>query len=153
MFLYVCKQTFGKLYRCMTREFLELKMRNFQGIIFIWTRTHWEIFESALLHLKKFRKIHRKTHVPETLLLKKRLWHRCFPVNFAKFLRTPFSIEPLRWLLLNLCKHFYGKIWKKLHISKSSNIFKFLLSIYRLNMFALGWKRNEVIRFHRNIKF
>ena len=23
-------------------------------------------------------------------LLKNRLWHRCFPVNFAKFLRTPF---------------------------------------------------------------
>ena len=23
-------------------------------------------------------------------LLKKRLWRRCFPVNFAKFLRTPF---------------------------------------------------------------
>ena len=22
--------------------------------------------------------------------LKKRLWHRCFPVNFAKFLKTPF---------------------------------------------------------------
>ena len=22
------------------------------------------------------------------ILLKKRLWHRCFPVNFAKFLRT-----------------------------------------------------------------
>ena len=26
-------------------------------------------------------------------LLKKRLWHRCFPVNFAKFIRTPFFIE------------------------------------------------------------
>ena len=36
---------------------------------------------------------------PETLL-KKRLWHRCFPVNLAKFLRTPFHIEHLRWLLL-----------------------------------------------------
>ena len=24
-------------------------------------------------------------------LFKKRLWHRCFPVNFVKFLRTPFS--------------------------------------------------------------
>ena len=24
-------------------------------------------------------------------ILKKRLWDRCFPVNFAKFLRTPFS--------------------------------------------------------------
>ena len=35
-------------------------------------------------------------------LLKKRLWHGCFPVNFAKFLRTPFIIEHLRWLLLQL---------------------------------------------------
>ena len=25
----------------------------------------------------------------------------CFPVNFAKFLRTSFFIEHLRWLLLN----------------------------------------------------
>ena len=33
-------------------------------------------------------------------LLKKRFWHRCFPVNFAKFLRTPFLTEQLRWLLL-----------------------------------------------------
>ena len=28
-----------------------------------------------------------------------RLWHRCFPVNFLKFVRTPFSIEHLSWLL------------------------------------------------------
>ena len=35
----------------------------------------------------KFCKIHRKTLAT---LLKKRLWHRCFPVNFTKFLRTPF---------------------------------------------------------------
>ena len=27
------------------------------------------------------------------LLLKKSPWLRCFPVNFAKFLRTPFFIE------------------------------------------------------------
>ena len=33
-------------------------------------------------------------------LLKKKLWHRCFPVNFVKFLRTPFHIEHLLWLLL-----------------------------------------------------
>ena len=36
-------------------------------------------------------------------LLKKRLWHKCFPVNFAKFLRTPFLTEHLRWLLLDIC--------------------------------------------------
>ena len=32
-------------------------------------------------------------------LLKKRLWPRCFPVNFAKFLRAPFFIEHHRWLI------------------------------------------------------
>ena len=37
-------------------------------------------------------------------LLKKRLWHRCFPVNFAKFVRTPFIIEHLWWLLLNITR-------------------------------------------------
>ena len=35
-------------------------------------------------------------------LLKKRLWHKCFPVNFAKFLRTLFCTEHLRWLHLNI---------------------------------------------------
>ena len=34
-------------------------------------------------------------------LLKKRLWHRCFPVNFAKFLRTVFLTEYLSRLLLS----------------------------------------------------
>ena len=29
-------------------------------------------------------------------LLKKRLWHRCFPENFANFSKTPFFIEHLR---------------------------------------------------------
>ena len=32
--------------------------------------------------------------------LKRRLWHRCFPAYFAKFLRTPFYTEHLQWLLL-----------------------------------------------------
>ena len=37
---------------------------------------------------------------PATLL--KSLWHRCFPVNFAKFLKTSFFTEHLQWLLLLL---------------------------------------------------
>ena len=37
---------------------------------------------------------------PETLF-KKRIWRKCFPVNFAKFQRTTFSIEHLWQLLLN----------------------------------------------------
>ena len=33
-------------------------------------------------------------------LLRKRLWHRCFPVNFAKFLRILFLTQHLWWLLV-----------------------------------------------------
>ena len=33
-------------------------------------------------------------------LSKKRLWRRCFPVNFVKFVRPSFFTEHLRWLLL-----------------------------------------------------
>ena len=40
---------------------------------------------------------------PSTLL-KKKLWHSCFPVNFLKLLRMPFSIEQLSWLLLQISK-------------------------------------------------
>ena len=46
-------------------------------------------------------------------LLKKRLWYRCFPVNFAKFLRKSFFIEHLRWLLLNLL----SRLWLKTSIN------------------------------------
>ena len=37
-------------------------------------------------------------------LLKKRLWHRCFLVNVAKFLRILFFIEHFWWLLLMLLR-------------------------------------------------
>ena len=33
---------------------------------------------------------------------KKRLWHRCFPMKFANFLRTPIFIKYLWWLLLEV---------------------------------------------------
>ena len=32
--------------------------------------------------------------------IKKRLQHRCFPVKFVKFLKTPFFTEKFQWLLL-----------------------------------------------------
>ena len=40
-------------------------------------------------------------------LLKKRLWHGFFPINFTKFLRTPFLTEHLQWLLLNNYSFFH----------------------------------------------
>ena len=41
-------------------------------------------------------------------LLKKRLWHRCFPMKFLKFFRIPISTEHLWWQLLNFIKFWYG---------------------------------------------
>ena len=41
------------------------------------------------------------------LYLKKRLLHRCFAVNFAKYLRTTFLTEHLWWLLLLIFNFFY----------------------------------------------
>ena len=46
--------------------------------------------------------------MPESLFLRKRLWHRCFPVNFAKFLRT-LSLQNTSGRLL----HFYIIIYKR----------------------------------------
>ena len=56
----------------------------------IFTRKHlcWSLF------LIKFSKKFIKNFI------KKRLQHRCFPANIAKFLRTTFFIQHLWWLLL-----------------------------------------------------
>ena len=51
-------------------------------------------------------------------LLKKRLWHRCFPVNFTKFIRTPFLTEHFQWLLLMVLFLFF--------------IFTLIFSVWRL---------------------
>ena len=42
--------------------------------------------------LKNFTKFffNKVADLKPATLLKKKLWHRCFPVNFVKFLRTPF---------------------------------------------------------------
>ena len=51
---------------------------------------------------QKFRKNQRKTPVPVTLFFLS-LWHRRFPVNFAKFLRIPLlQNTPGRLLLKDL---------------------------------------------------
>ena len=54
--------------------------------------------KGVLRNFTKFRGLRPAT------LLKKRLCHRCFTVNFEKFLRTPFFFEHLRWLLLGIAK-------------------------------------------------
>ena len=60
----------------ITREFLGLRMRNFQSIVFIRTQTCRKIFKSALVHmfLNTFRNIHRRCSVRKGVIR-----------NFTKF--------------------------------------------------------------------
>ena len=98
--------------------------------------------------LKKFHKIHLKTPVLESLfnrvsglrpaiLLKKKLQHRCFQVNFVKLLRTTFlqntSIICLTVLfykeVLYTCSNLLLEKWTKLTILLS---FHFANTFYTL---------------------
>ena len=81
--------------------------------------------------LRNFPKVTEK-HLYQSLFffwtcnfIKTRLWNRCFPVNFTKFLRTPSLIGHLRWLLLYShiftakieichCKYFNRRFYSKL---------------------------------------
>ena len=67
-------------------------------------------------------------------LLKKRLWHRCFPVNFVKFLRRPFLTEHLRWLLL-LLAHFTSICYRVERTSSKKTKSKSYFYYYRIFIF------------------
>ena len=105
--------------------------------------------------LKNFGKIHRTIPVPESFfnkvadfrratLSKKRLWHRCFPVNFAKFLKTPFLTDHLRWLLLNQWKQLWI-ITKKISV-RVGFIFKVCLTI--LGRYVLKSYKNFLFEYN-----
>ena len=51
-------------------------------------------------HLCQCRFFNKVAGLRPATLLKKRLWHRCFPEKFAKFLRTPFIRNTTGRLLL-----------------------------------------------------
>ena len=48
---------------------------------------------------------------------------RCFPVNFVKFLRTPFLTERFRWVLIFLLGVSILKVMKQI---KSNRILEFI---------------------------
>ena len=53
------------------------------------------------IRLKIYQNSQQNTCV-EVLSLIKLLWHRFFPVSFAKFFKTPFFMQHLWWLLLRV---------------------------------------------------
>ena len=63
-------------------------------------------------------------------LLKKRLWYRCFSVNFAKFLRTPFLTEHLWATGSVICSSYFlaiAKLLQSSHFLRIESYLRYLL--------------------------
>ena len=105
--------------------------------------------KTAVIQKQSFAKFTKK-HLCQSLLfnkvagrratlLKRRLWHRCFPVNFSKFLRTPFLQNNSGRLLLFIAASQGGFIAphiceivcrKTLTIFKSCHYSRFYITIF-----------------------
>ena len=94
-----------KEYQYITRSHLKLQRRNLNTVMYgletfttLIRSSHrrCSVKQGALRNFAKFTGKHLCQRLffhkvfNKASLLKKRLWHRCFPVNFAKFLRAPF---------------------------------------------------------------
>ena len=85
-------------------------------------------------HLCQGLLFNKVTGLRPATLLKKRLWHRCFLVNFAKFLRKPFYIEHLWWLLLEVANvNSMNRIFK-IHQHSSSLLSNKILLMFELKV-------------------
>ena len=72
-------------------------------------------------------------------LLRRRLWHMCFPVNFEKFLRTPFYIEHL-WLLLLYLLH---TLFRSKRRAAIVTLFKNKRFISKTTIYTLHYRCNQ----------
>ena len=89
----------------ISRAFRRVKYRSSTPEVFCKEGTLRNFAKFTIKHLCHSLFFNKVAGVRPATLLKKRPWHRYFPVNFAKFLRTPFPTEHLRWLLLYGLQH------------------------------------------------
>ena len=74
-------------------------------------------------HLRRFwRRCFDVNFARPATLLKKKLLHWCFPVNFAKFLRTPFLQNNLGRLFLEI-KYEISKLVRKFTIQSPKSVY------------------------------
>ena len=103
--------------------------------------------------LRNFSKFTGK-HLCERLL-KKSLWHWCFPVNFAKFLRTPFLQNTSRRLLLKLKGHLVTVGIQNIFYSVIHQLFTSVIRSLNVSLSAyllFFWRSFLSIRQNKNFK-
>ena len=70
------------------------KLKKYHGMINFIKETLAQVFSCEICEIFQNTYFHRPSSVAAPVtLLKKRPWHRCFPINFARFLRAPFSFN------------------------------------------------------------
>ena len=74
-------------------------------------------------------------------LLKKRLWHRYFPVNFVKFLRTPFLTEHLR--MTAFCIILHTILWSLLLVLNKLITLLYLVCMFGYMTFSISFIRKK----------
>ena len=101
--------------------------------------------------------IKKETLAHRATLLKKRLQHRCFPMNFAKSLRILFFIEHLRWLLLdkfinrpNAVVAVYVHFFNFIFFMNQYIVYYIFICIY-MTLYVLLWKYKHMI--HTGLSF
>ena len=118
----------------------------------------------SLRRFQNYRSSHRRCSVIKGALrnfakftgkhLCQRLWHRCFPVNFAKFLRTPFLQNTSDRLLLEQFLLENSMFFVRVD-SNSENLYTFLLHKQDLetskNLFKIQNKTPYLVWFRQNL--
>ena len=108
------------LMKMMISKLLTLYQHDFYGQRTPYTNWYPEVVAQRFFVKKVFLEISQNSQ-------EKRPWHRCFPVNFAKFLRTPLSyrtppVAASRYLLECTVRNFSKDITGVFRYSQASNI-------------------------------
>ena len=80
----------------------------------LWKNVFLEISQNSQENTCSRVSFNKVAGLRSATLIKKRFWHRCFPVNFAEFLRTHFLQNTSAWLLSYLVTSLFDDFIKKL---------------------------------------
>ena len=112
-----------------------------------------------------FLEISQKFTWKQLCFIKKRLWHSCFPVNFAKFLRTTFlpntsgRLLLFYWMYYQLWIRFYKMVYTQVIITRmwqwnpyESTVSKLLRSFCKHKVIFHFYENSSLIQ-HQRLKW
>ena len=130
LFLYLLKTSenpsFCYVFRVYKKETLIRNSRSSRPEVFCMKGVLRNFAKFTVKHVCQIFFFNKVPCLRPVTLLKNSLWHRCFPVNFVKFLRTSFFTEHLWWLLLK-------------QVKPKSNKVAAAAQIYDINLFVFSF--------------